>query len=109
MQRPGAARLGAAIAGVAAVSGLAVVADRLMFGLLRKQGRLLLRIEELEEQVASLDRENAHLRSAQPDQSLDQSDNRLLDGLPIGTSVRDFDLPALDGRRVTLSEWRGRP
>jgi methylamine dehydrogenase accessory protein MauD len=66
----------------------------LIYQLLRQNGRILLRLEALEEQVALLGAASA----AQPPQGLDP-----------GTMAPDFELPDLSGKPVSLARWRGQP
>jgi peroxiredoxin len=62
------------------------------YQLFLQNGRLLLRLEALEDE----------LRQLRPPQVEDAT------GLPIGSVLNDFDLPQLSGGRMTLSQWRGR-
>jgi peroxiredoxin len=65
------------------------------YQLLVQHGRLLLRIEALEERLAELTGTTA-------------SDDGLSPGLPVGSVFFDFALPALAGGTMTLSQWQGR-
>jgi peroxiredoxin len=65
----------------------------LFYQLLRQNGRILLRLEALEAQVAQLGAAEA----AQAPQ-----------GLEPGSPAPDFELPDLSGHLVKLSHWRGR-
>jgi peroxiredoxin len=80
-----------------AVSSLGVVAVGGWFGyqLLIQNGRLLVRIEALEQQLTEL--------TGKP-----VGDDELPSGLPVGSVAHDFALPTVSGDTVTLSEWRGR-
>jgi peroxiredoxin len=109
MLRPRAARIGATLAGVATVAVAAAVADRLIYAQLVRYGELLLRVEELEQQLATLNLENLGLREAMLTELPRRQAVNLPEGLPVGSIVHDFDLPDLNGRRVTLSGWEGRP
>jgi peroxiredoxin len=60
---------------------------------------LLLQVETLREQLAAAERRIVQLT---------RDPATKLPALPVGTVVSDFDLPDLDGNRVTLSEWQGR-
>jgi peroxiredoxin len=62
------------------------------YQLLTQNGRLLLRVEALEQQLAQLSPSEAPLSP----------------GLPVGTVLQDFDLQALAGGRMTLSQWQGK-
>jgi peroxiredoxin len=61
------------------------------YQLLVQHGRLLLRLEALEQQREQLSA--AGLSTMRP---------------PVGSVAHDFNLPALAGGRTTLSQWRGR-
>ena len=88
------AQLVGLIAG-AIVLGLLTAEGGLLLQLLRQNGRLLLRIETLEEQFAS-----GASAALQPDT-----------GLPVGSPAPDFRLADLDGETVTLDALRtvGKP
>src|SRR5207244_4214903 len=58
-------------------------------------GRILLRLEALERQVAQRDAELRPAAAPAP-------------GLPVGTRAPDFQLASLEGGRKRLSDWRGR-
>ena len=60
--------------------------------LLRQNGRLLLRLEALEQRLDELD-----------------SARRAPEGLPVGTVAPEFDLPDLAGERRTLAQFRAQP
>jgi peroxiredoxin len=85
---------GVAWAGLAGGLGLTVVLTTgglLVTGLLGQHGRLLLRIEALEAELAE---HGIVLTTRQRDRPL---------GLPVGTAAPAFELRALDGSRVTLA------
>ncbi len=65
----------------------------LFYQLLRQNGRILLRLEALEEQVAQLGAASAA---------------QALQGLQVGEPAPNFELPDLSGKTVNLSHWRGR-
>lgn len=65
----------------------------LFYQLLRQNGRILLHLEAIEEQMAQ--------RFAMPAPPAPQ-------GLAVGSPAPDFELPDLFGRLVKLSHWRGR-
>ena len=70
-----------------------------MLNLMRQNGRLLTRLEELEEACASSP-SSSNGAEACPEE-----------GLPVGSSAPDFELPELGGERVSLSSLRsaGKP
>src|SRR5882724_4018978 len=68
------------------------------FQLLRQNGRMLLRLETLEQQLGHL--------GAAPGQSLPIAASRP-PSLPLGSAAPDFELPDLSGERKKLSEFRG--
>jgi methylamine dehydrogenase accessory protein MauD len=72
---------------------LAALGCWLFYQLLRQNGRILLRLEALEMQVAQLETGAA----AQAPQGLDP-----------GSTAPDFELPDLSGQLVKFSHWRGR-
>jgi peroxiredoxin len=72
---------------------LAALGCWLFYQLLRQNGRILLRLEALEEQLAQL----AAASAAQAPQ-----------GLEAGSTAPDFELPDLFGKTMSLSHWRGR-
>lgn len=65
----------------------------LFYQLLRQNGRILLRLEAVEEQLAQL----AAVSAAQVPQ-----------GMEVGSKAPDFELPDLSGNIVGLSHWHGR-
>jgi peroxiredoxin len=68
------------------------------FQLLRQNGRMLLRLEALEQQLVQL--------GAAPGQSLPIAPSRP-PSLPLGSAAPDFELPDLSGGRKKLSQFRG--
>ena len=89
---------------VALVGGLVVIviaaaAGALVFALLRRHGEVLLRLEALEQALAERGIRVATVPEAPPA------------GLANGTPAPEFELPSLDGERVTLTGLltRGRP
>lgn len=64
----------------------------LVYRLMLQNGRLLLRLEALEQRA---EQAAGHAGDFWP-------------GLPAGSVVHDFELPDLAGERMTLSQWRGR-
>lgn len=71
------------ITGCVAIAGC----SWLSWQLLRQNGRILLRLEELEKRLDEFDDPQA--------------------GLPPGSPAPDFDLPGLNGERKTLADFRG--
>ena len=65
----------------------------LFYQLLRQNGRILIRLEALEAQVAQL--------GAAPAEQSPQ-------GLEAGSTAPDFELPDLSSQPISLSHWRGR-
>jgi peroxiredoxin len=88
------------------------------YQLLTQNGRILIRLEALERAFGRLalqpsgagvgehDAEDAASRNA--DRSLRKSRLKR-DGLAPGTPAPDFHVPRVDGRELSLSEFRGRP
>jgi peroxiredoxin len=79
------------------VSGLAAV----LFQVIKQQGRLLLRLDQLEKHLGlsagqAIERGTVALQAQDPE------------GLPVGTALPDFELPDLEGRRIALEGFRGR-
>jgi peroxiredoxin len=86
--------------GLAAPWIIVVLGCWLGYQLLRQNGRILLRLEALEERLAQAQRMPASPRAA-PVPSLPV-------GLPLGSPAPDFALPGLDGSRKALAEFRGK-
>ena len=63
----------------------------LLYQLMQQNGRMLERLESLENRVA--------------DSPTSKSDNRFL--LPPGAVLHDFELPLLESGSMTLSQWQG--
>lgn len=68
------------------------------FQLVRQNGRILLRLEALEQQLSQL--------GAVPGPSLPVAPSRR-PSLPVGSAAPDFELPDLSGERKNLSQFRG--
>ncbi len=81
----------------------------LLVQFLRQNGRILLCLEAIEEQLEQI----ADAQESAPairNGHRPLSESRLQrDGLPVGTSAPDFRLPRLDGGELSLSEFRGKP
>jgi peroxiredoxin len=91
---------------VALLSLLSVVVCWLLYGLLRQNGRMLIRLEALEAAVDARpsDREDDHVFA---DRSLAGSRiNRA--GLTAGTNAPAFRLPTIEGGQVALEDYAGR-
>ena len=111
---------------VAVCSGIGfLIGCWLGWQLLRQNGRILLRLDELEKRLDELENDEhggENLNGAQgtdaphPDDRASRFHNRSLtrskikrDGLKAGTPAPDFRLPRLDGRgELSLSELRGK-
>ncbi len=78
---------------------LVAVLAWVVFELVRMSGRVLLRLDALQEQLSALNSRNSPAPPAPPPAP---------PALPIGTAAPDFDLPDLDGNKHTLAEYRGR-
>src|SRR6266850_3795717 len=84
--------------------------------LLRQNGRMLLRLDELEKRLIELEFGEGEEPAGHDDERADRFSNRSLarskikrDGLKAGTPAPDFCLPRLDGSgELALSELRGR-
>ena len=81
------------------------------FQLVRQNGRILLRLENLEEQLEQM----ADALTAKEGRHAARNGHRPLsesrlnrEGLPKGTPAPDFRLPRLDGGELSLSEYRGK-
>src|SRR5205085_5884956 len=76
------------------LASLAILAGGwLGWQLLRQNGRLLLRLEALEERL----------------NELEFGESAGLAGLPVGSPAPEFGLPDLFGKRRTLADFRGQP
>lgn len=71
------------------------------FQLMRQNGRILLRLEALEQELARLGASQPAVYPAL--EPLPEAPR----GLPIGTSAPEFELPDLSGAAKTLSQYRG--
>ena len=94
-----------AVGAIAAITTLAGVCW-LLYGLLRQNGRLLMRVEALETALDQLAMGRGEVKAAD-DPSLSRSRiNRA--GLAAGTTAPGFRLPLLDGGHVSLADYSGR-
>lgn len=87
--------------GMALLTILVISLTAFLYQLIKQQGRLLLRLDQVERRLGidpaqSIDRESVRLQARNPA------------GLPVGTLLPDFELPALDGKTVSWKEFRGR-
>src|SRR5207302_8314177 len=81
------------IIGLALAWAVIFVGVWLGWQLLRQNGRMLLRLDELEKRLDTLELGEPEAPS----------------GLPLGSPAPDFELPNLAGERVTLAQLRGQP
>src|SRR5215831_6386491 len=81
------------ITGLALAWGVIVAGCWLGWQLLRQNGRLLLRLEELEKRLDTLE-------FGEDDQPT---------GLSLGSDAPAFELPDLTGERRSLAQYRGKP
>lgn len=73
----------------------------LLYQLVKQQGRLLMRLDQVERHLGLLSEEAVErgtvaLQARQPS------------GLPVGTILPNFELPDLEGRTVSLEDFRGK-
>jgi peroxiredoxin len=96
------------IVGIALPWLLIVFGGWLFTQFLRQNGRLLLRLEAIEDYLDRM-ADTQEDRNAAGNGHRPLSESRLnRDGLPKGTSAPDFRLPRLDGGELSLSELRGK-
>lgn len=79
----------------------------LAYQLLAQNGRILARLDALEQLVESGRRDEAGPAADTRKESLKKS-QLLRDGLPAGTAAPDFRLPRVGGGELSLSQYRGR-
>jgi peroxiredoxin len=87
--------MSAVVIALVLVASIQIVGCYVIYQLLLQNGRLLLRLEALEQRFAT---SGSTAAPASPEPS----------GLPVGAVLFDFELPDLAGGQVTLSQWRGR-
>ncbi len=80
------------------------------YQLIRQNGRIILQLEALQQQIAPLvalaaQAQSVRAQAAQGEVGLAQATP---EGLPIGSEAPDFDLPTLSGKRVSLAAYRGK-
>src|SRR5262249_42637847 len=80
---------------------------RLFMQLVRQNGRLLLRLEAIEDYLEELADAQSQSTARNGHRPLTES-KIARDGLPAGTPAPDFRLPRLDGGELTLSDYRGK-
>ena len=81
-----------------------------LFLVLRQQGRLLIRIEQLEDGPDRSDRSEALVLHTLGSRERSLSQSKVLRvGLRKGQTAPSFDLPEVHGRTVALDSYRGRP
>ena len=79
------------------------------FQLVRQNGRVLLRMEALEQRLSQLQASALQGRPApSPQAAAPAPAPSRPPGLPVGSPAPDFELPDLTGARRSLSDWRGR-
>src|SRR5439155_18811756 len=81
------------IVGLALAWTVILVGAWLGWQLLRQNGRLLLRLDELEKRL----------------NELEFGEGEEPAGLPVGSDAPDFELPDLAGGRESLTQFRGQP
>jgi peroxiredoxin len=95
------------VVGAGLVCVIAGAVGWLAFQTMLQNGRILLRIERLEEETR-LVRQALAATSWAEDASFPDVADAIPPGWPPGSVVPDFELPTLDGGSLTLWEWRGR-
>jgi peroxiredoxin len=76
------------------------------YHLIRQNGRILLQLEALQQQIAPLVALAAQARAAPAGARGAQA--AVPQGLPIGSEAPDFELASLSGKRVSLAAYRGK-
>src|SRR2546423_524352 len=87
---------------------LIVIGVRLFYQLVRQNGRILLRLEAIEDHLDQMaDAHTGGHSSSNGHRPLSESKIER-NGLPAGRTAPDFRLPKLDGGELSLSELRGK-
>jgi peroxiredoxin len=84
---------------------------RLGYQLVQQSGRILLRLEALEDRLTQLGSDRMPARGLEPAAMLPMAPTQAPvgpAGLPVGSPAPPFDLPDLQGNRVALEQFRGR-
>jgi peroxiredoxin len=81
------------------LAAICVLFSRLAYLLVRQGGRILLRLEAIEQRLAEL-------ATAPPAQTQTETETVDHHGLIVGADAPDFELPSLDGPSVSLAEFR---
>jgi len=89
------------------VAALAAFTGWLAYQLLAQNGRILARLEALEQAIESCRRVEGGATEDARRESLKKS-HLLRDGLPPGSAAPDFRLPRVGGGELSLSQYRGR-
>jgi len=89
------------VASLAALGLIVIVLAALLYQLMRQQGRLLMRLDQVERHLGlnsaeAVERGTVTIQARQPS------------GLPVGTTLPNFERPDLDGRTVSLQDFRGK-
>lgn len=89
------------VASLATLGLIVLVLTALLYQLIKQQGRLLMRLDQVERHLGlfseeAVERGTVALQARQPS------------GLPVGTALPNFELPDLDGRTVSLKDFRGK-
>lgn len=89
------------VASLAALGLIVIVLAALLYQLIKQQGRLLMRLDQVERHLGlkseeAVERGTVAIQARQPS------------GLPVGTILPNFETPDLDGRTVSLKDFRGR-
>lgn len=92
--------------GAALLFLLAAGATWLAYQTFAQNGRILLRLEQVEEEIRAV--RDALEEAAEAGDEYDDGPGAPLAGLEAGTVVPDFELATVDGGTLTLWEWKGR-
>jgi peroxiredoxin len=92
------------------IAGLNICSWAVIHQLLRQQGRLLMRLDELEQRVEELTQPFAPAGAVSLSTiARSNGGDPRSSGLLVGTAIPAFDLPDLTGNLVGLADFRGRP